>query len=86
MRLNGCGFELPMSHETAELTALENEVPFFIPARQEPDGTWFFSCTRLTRDGRCGAYEDRPHVCRSYRPGEDALCVHFWAEDDARLD
>ena len=28
-------------------------------------------CLELTRDGRCGIYEDRPRVCRDYEPGND---------------
>lgn len=33
-----------------------------------------WSCTRLGPDGRCTRYEDRPQVCRSYQPMDDALC------------
>jgi Fe-S-cluster containining protein len=26
-------------------------------------------CTKLTADGRCGIYEDRPLVCKVFAPG-----------------
>jgi Fe-S-cluster containining protein len=26
-------------------------------------------CTKLTDDGRCGIYEERPDVCREFAPG-----------------
>lgn len=28
-------------------------------------------------DGRCGDYENRPALCRSFEPQSEALCVHF---------
>jgi Fe-S-cluster containining protein len=72
----------PMSREDAEHLVLENGAPF-IPAAQMASGEWFFSCTQLQTDGRCGAYEDRPQVCRSYVAGSDPLCVHYWAADES---
>jgi Fe-S-cluster containining protein len=34
------------------------------------------ACTKLTEDGRCGIYEDRPMTCVLYEPGgPDCLTV-----------
>jgi Fe-S-cluster containining protein len=35
----------------------------------------FMTCPELLPNGRCGIYEDRPRVCRSYVPASDRLCV-----------
>jgi uncharacterized protein len=39
----------------------------FVP-REEPDidGRLRFSCRNLTNDHRCGIYDTRPDICRSY--------------------
>lgn len=71
----------PRSRESAEHIALAAGLPM-VPAHQRPDGIWEYSCTALQRDGRCGIYETRPQLCRHYPPGEDALCVHHWANPD----
>lgn len=71
----------PQSRESAEHLALRLALPFF-PARQREDGIWEWACTELQPDGRCGAYEDRPQVCRDYAAGSDALCVHYWPDPD----
>jgi Fe-S-cluster containining protein len=69
----------PMSREAAEHAALRYGLPF-VPAHQHPDGRWDWSCTQLQKDGRCGIYEDRPQLCRTYAAGSDPLCVHYWAD------
>lgn len=71
----------PMSHELAEkLTAL-NGLHTFFPTHQRPDGSWEFACTALQPDGRCGIYEDRPELCKSYVAGSDPLCVHYFSAE-----
>lgn len=60
--------------------AVENGLPMFKPTG-EPDITpegvrWRFSCSALTREGRCSIYLDRPDLCRRYEAGKDDLCVH----------
>lgn len=53
------------------------------PAAKAPYGTVLWSCTRLTPEGRCGDYENRPQLCREYEAGSDRLCamhVPFVAE------
>lgn len=58
----------------------------FVPAHQDESGMWWYSCTQLGRDGRCRSYEDRPQLCRVFEPGEDPLCVHYWADpEDPRI-
>lgn len=71
----------PMSFERAEHLAMQLGISMFRPAFQEPNGSWRWWCTALDRDGRCSIYEDRPQLCRDYRPGQDGLCVHFWDPD-----
>lgn len=51
----------------------------FLPDRKE-DGMWVLSCPRLTPDGRCGDYENRPRLCRIFRPGEEHPCAMLWRE------
>ena len=38
--------------------------PFYV-SRVRKDVYWY-TCDRLGADGRCGAYEERPLVCRGY--------------------
>ena len=40
-------------------------------------GSVIFKCKNLTASGRCGDYENRPLLCRTYEPGSDDLCVHY---------
>lgn len=42
----------------------------------DPVLIWMFACRALTPTGRCGIYETRPAVCRTYEPASDGLCVH----------
>jgi Fe-S-cluster containining protein len=72
----------PMSHERAEHLALEYGLWMMRPAHQNDDGRWQWNCTQLGPDGRCQIYEDRPELCRSYRPGQDGLCVHYWPDEE----
>jgi Fe-S-cluster containining protein len=64
----------------------ENNLPF-LPLRinevvhdRKTDldyASWFYTCPALKSDGRCGRYERRPELCRSFEAGGDsALCVH----------
>lgn len=39
-----------------------------------------YSCPKLGVDGRCTIYENRPQLCRDYKPASDALCVYFVEE------
>lgn len=73
------GIGEPMSHERAEHMAMRFGLWMFRPAHQLADGRWEWACSQLGPDGRCQIYEDRPQLCRDYRPGQDGLCVHFWA-------
>ncbi|MBV8060791.1 MAG: YkgJ family cysteine cluster protein [Alphaproteobacteria bacterium] len=36
-----------------------------------------YDCTKIGSDGRCTIYEDRPHLCRIYEPGQDGICAEF---------
>lgn len=38
---------------------------------------WWWTCPKVTPEGRCSIYEDRPETCRIYEPASDHLCVHF---------
>ena len=69
----------PMSRDRAEHLMIAAGLPF-IPSHQQANGVWRYGCTQLQPNGRCGAYEERPQVCRDFKPGSDPLCVHSWAE------
>ena len=43
--------------------------------------SYTYSCPKLTDDGRCSIYANRPDLCRRYKPGQDALCVYYKAEN-----
>lgn len=45
--------------------------------RERAPGWVFWSCKNLTPEGRCGDYENRPELCRTYEPGQDLLCVEY---------
>lgn len=36
---------------------------------------WVLRCKMVTPEGRCGIYEYRPELGRSFQPGGDALCI-----------
>lgn len=36
-----------------------------------------YNCPRLTPDGLCSAYEERPQMCRDFAPKSDCLCVLY---------
>lgn len=57
---------------------LEMFPPEEIPADAEgPYGMGRWSCTRLTPEGRCDDYDNRPALCRAYEPLSDRLCVMY---------
>lgn len=41
----------------------------------DPVLIWMFACRALTPTGRCGIYETRPAICRTYEAASDGLCV-----------
>jgi Fe-S-cluster containining protein len=48
----------------------------FMPLYKRPMGVWRFWCPVLDiKTGRCGDYENRPALCKSYRAGSDTLCA-----------
>lgn len=71
----------PMSREKAEHLAMLNGLHTFFPVGHHHDGSWEFACTALQLNGRCGIYEDRPQLCRTYAAGSDPLCVHYFSSE-----
>lgn len=60
----------------AKLVTYGADLPGRFDGLAIPTGsTWSWSCPRLQADGRCGDYENRPFLCRSFKPGEDSLCL-----------
>ena len=48
----------------------------FKPHSIRDDGSWMITCPKLGADGRCSDYDNRPELCRSFRPGcGDGLCL-----------
>lgn len=41
--------------------------------------SWTLNCPKLQRDGRCGAYEDRPENCRNFEASttKTPTCVFY---------
>jgi Fe-S-cluster containining protein len=70
MKLFGLPFEVADTHgpwiadETSER-----------PGKEYVIHRW--RCPLLNPDGRCGDYENRPTLCRSFEPALDRLCVHY---------
>jgi len=65
------GFDrVPQPDETVRQFGLP-----FLPLWRSPGGRWRWWCPLLTREGRCGDYENRPALCRDYQAGTDALCA-----------
>ena len=56
----------------------------FLPEYVGEDEQWRFSCPRLREDGRCGDYENRPNLCRTFVPGAHHPCVmtKWWGIPD----
>jgi Fe-S-cluster containining protein len=79
--------------EDAQEKLISVGLPFFFPKRLAVEGRETadqpveanglvlirYGCTRLTPEGRCGDYENRPQLCHSYQPKSDSLCV-LWIE------
>lgn len=78
--LSGGGLHNPQSLESVERRTLELGLFMFRPLHQDEYGRWRFWCTNLQPDGRCGDYEGRPELCRTYNEGYDGLCVHHWTD------
>jgi Fe-S-cluster containining protein len=57
--------------------AAERGLPFLPLMKFQGEGAmyWQWWCPKLTRDGRCGDYENRPKLCRDYQAGDDRLCA-----------
>ena len=36
-----------------------------------------FDCSYLGEDGLCTNYENRPELCKAYKPKQDALCCEY---------
>lgn len=73
--LNGGDIGLHATELEVSTTLAELGFPFFHPLWRKPDGAWLSWCDRLTKDGRCGDYENRPQLCRDYQPLACSLCA-----------
>lgn len=49
----------------------------FIATRYEKSKGARFMCPLLDADGYCSDYENRPKLCREYKPQTDKMCVFF---------
>lgn len=38
---------------------------------------WLWQCIYIEPDGRCGNYEHRPNLCRTFYPGWDKPCIMY---------
>lgn len=36
---------------------------------------WLYACSKLSADGKCTIYDERPDLCRQYEPLTDHLCI-----------
>ena len=81
--LTGAGgeAEAPKSFEAAEHFAMRSGLPF--RPLYQTEAAWHWWCTALGSDGRCTIYENRPQLCRDFKPGSDPLCVHYWARPES---
>jgi len=55
----------------------EPGTPGHNPTANRPYGAARWACTRLTPEGRCGDYENRPNLCKAYEPLSDGLCAMY---------
>lgn len=71
----------------ASIWLKRHELPF-LPLRIDRDATFTdpvpdghvairYMCPKLSPEGRCGDYENRPPLCRDYQPGQDRLCAVY---------
>lgn len=83
--------------EKAQRVLMENGLPFHVldwaeNIAKSPTGREYASlmcsCPKLSDDGRCTIYADRPGTCVRFQPGSDPLCVFegtqgmkFWTEE-----
>lgn len=55
-----------------------NQPLTYMPLFRDRGGVWRWWCPLLdVKTGRCGDYEHRPSMCRSFEPRQDALCAEF---------
>lgn len=81
----------------AQLKLRDAGVPFIIEdwlaKSKTEDGSEYASvvvhCPKVTAEGLCSIYDDRPDICRNFQPGSDRLCVFasqngikFWEHDE----
>lgn len=68
---------------SAQLRLVAENIPFIIEEWSETNkdengreyANVMCSCPKVTAEGLCSIYEDRPATCRRYAPGSDRLCV-----------
>jgi Fe-S-cluster containining protein len=64
------------------------EMNWFVVTDADGDRNTAFECTHLTDDGRCGAYDKRPGMCRAFEcpavDPDDDTTLDEWLDDFAR--
>jgi len=64
------------------------EMDWFIATKPDGSRELVFECGHLTDDGRCGAYDKRPGMCRAFEcpavDPEDDTTLEEWLDDFAR--
>ena len=60
-------------HPFAPLEIIEHD-PILDTEGRERVMVWW-TCPKLTPEGRCGTYADRPRLCRTFVPGTNGLCA-----------
>lgn len=72
------GVDIQQALDTRNLPFVVNEkIATWTDENGKAYSTYNYNCTKLLPNGRCGDYENRPELCRSYEPASDGLCVHY---------
>lgn len=54
-------------------------IAYSISTLKKPSGT---ACTHLRDDGKCGDYENRPHVCRAFQADEICILISTLTQEE----
>lgn len=57
----------------------------FTVAGEEMVNVWF-GCPKVTPEGRCSIYQDRPETCKAFTPGASSLCVFALLKEGRNAD
>jgi len=66
------------SKDTKErvISRLKKEDLPFLPTKVNKH-RWMFKCSKISKNGKCTIYKNRPQLCRNFKIGSNLLCYYY---------